>query len=73
MICSCEQEERGVFAVREEIPYRIVTAMPQLTGGEIITQKVYIKDLWAEKINGKQIEFNATIMVCAEINETYSV
>lgn len=67
MICSCEQEERGVFAVREEIPYRVVTAMPQLTGGEIITQKVYIKDLWAEKINGKQIEFNATIMVCAEI------
>ena len=67
LLCSCDREERRVFPIREEIPYRIVTAMPQLTGNEIISQKVYIKDLWAEKINGKQVEFNASLMVCAEI------
>lgn len=41
--------------------------MPQISGNEIICHKIYIKDLWAEKINSKQLEFNATVLVCGEV------
>ena len=41
--------------------------MPQVTGDEEVSHKVYIKDIWAEKINGKQIEVNLSLAVCAEI------
>ena len=47
--------------------FRVVTAAPQLCGNEIVTQKIFLKDIWAEKINGKQIEFNGTVLVCAQI------
>lgn len=67
MICLCTQDDKSIFSIKEEIPFRVVTTMPQLIGGDLISHKIYIKDLWAEKINGKQLEFNATIMVCAEI------
>ncbi len=67
MVCLCTQESENIFTVTKELPFRVVNAMPQLAGGENVSQKIYIKDLWAEKINGKQLEFNATIMVCAEI------
>lgn len=67
MICLCAQEENSIFPVTQTLPFRVVTTMPQLTGSEVISHRIYIKDLWAEKINGKQLEFNATIMVCAEI------
>lgn len=67
IICLGTQEEQDIFTVTKELPFRTVNAMPQLTGAERVLQKIYIKDLWSEKINGKQLEFNASLMVCAEI------
>jgi len=67
IICLAAEEEGIIFAVKEELSFRVVTAMPQLEGSEIICHKIYIKDLWAEKINNKQLEFNATILVCGEV------
>lgn len=66
MICSV-QDEDNVFSLRQEVPFRVVTAMPSAMGNEFICHKVYIKDLWSEKINGKQLEFNVTVLVCGEI------
>lgn len=67
IICCCENGSRNIFTIKEEVPFRVVTSMPQLTGCETVTQKACIKDIWAEKINSKQVEFNATILICAEI------
>ena len=73
MICHSKVEnmdEEGswrLFSVKEEVPFRVVTSVPQITGGENISHRINIKDLWAEKINGKQIEFNAAVVVTAEI------
>ena len=49
--------------------------MPQMTGTEKITERAYARDVWAEKINGKQLEFNAAVVVNAEImkEETFKV
>ncbi len=71
MICRLHGSEEGepgrIVSLKEEVPFRIVTAAPQLMGGEIICHRLCIKDFWAEKINGKQIEFNATMVINAQI------
>ena len=69
MICVSlrNEEEPQIFSIRQGVPFRVVTTVPQMTGGEIISAKTQVRDIWAEKINGKQLEFNATVMVGAEI------
>lgn len=69
MICMSgkEADDMQMFSVKQEIPFRVVTAVPQMTGSEKITERAYARDIWAEKINGKQLEFNAAIVVNAEI------
>lgn len=67
MICVSSQDGPGIFSLKQEVSFRVVASMPGLTGGEIISHKIYIKDIWTEKINAKQLEFNASIMVSAEI------
>ena len=54
------------FAVSRDLPFRCVTAMPQLAGNEMVTARIYLKDLWAEKISSRQLELNAAVMVCSE-------
>ncbi len=67
IVCLSADEDKAIFTVKEELPFRVVTAMPHVSGDEIICHKIYIKDLWAEKINNKQLEFNAAVLVCGEV------
>lgn len=71
IICRLHGGEEGeagrMFSLREEVPFRLTTAMPQLAGGEIICDRLCIRDFWAEKLNGKQIEFNATVVINAQV------
>ena len=63
----CRSEDGELYSVRQELPVRCVTGSPVMTGDELISQRIYLKDLWAEKINGKQAELNAAILVSAEM------
>lgn len=63
---SSEDEVPSLFSTRREIPFRCVTAAPQLSGNEFIRHQVYLKDIWAEKSGSHQAEFNATVLVSAE-------
>ncbi len=71
LICRCAGNggngSSRIFSLTEEIPFRVVTALPQLAGDERIRDQIYLKDFWAEKINGKQIEFNAGVLVTTEV------
>lgn len=69
MICMSlrDEEEPQLFSIRQEVPFRVVTAVPQMTGSEIISTRIHVRDIWAEKINGKQLEFNASVMAGSEI------
>ena len=80
MICMSlrDEEEPQLFSIRQKMPFRVVTAVPQMTGKEIISTRIHVRDekvsariqvrdLWAEKINGKQLEFNASVMAGSEI------
>lgn len=69
MICMSlrDEEEPQLFSIRQKMPFRVVTAVPQMTGKEIISTRIHVRDIWAEKINGKQLEFNASVMAGSEI------
>ena len=71
LICRLHESQEGdtgrILSLREEVPFRSAIASPQIMGGEIICDRLCIKDFWAEKINGKQIEFNATVAINAQI------
>lgn len=69
MICMSlrDEEEPQLFSIRQEMPFRVVTAVSQMTGKEIISTRIHVRDIWAEKINGKQLEFNASVMAGSEI------
>lgn len=69
---NSEAAEKGVASLKKEIPFRVVTAANDIKGEEIINSDIYIKDLWADKINGRQVEFNASVQVSAEIMEEVS-
>lgn len=62
-----EQAHRHIFSIRKDVPFRVSSAMPQAEGGEIVDVSVCMKDFHAEKINGKQIELNATVSVSADV------
>ncbi len=67
ILCKDSQDPCNIFALKEEIPFRVISNMPQIGGDEHISHKIYIKDVWSEKINGKQLEFNCTLLVCCEV------
>ena len=72
MICQgriSKDAETQIFSLRRQVPFRISAAMPQLKGDEIINEKIHVKDIWCERINGKQIEFNACTVLNAEVME----
>jgi hypothetical protein len=70
MLCqsdaASDDEPPSLFNIRREIPFRCVTAAPQLSGSEVIRHQVYLKDIWAEKSGSHQAEFNAAVLVSAE-------
>ena len=66
IVCQLAGDDCKVMTVKEEIPYRMVSPIGNLTGDEIIKHDVFLKDFWSEKINGKQLEFNASISASTE-------
>ncbi len=66
MICQLASSQREIITLGEEIPFRIVSSISNLTGDEHIQQEVTLKDFWSEKINGKQLEFNASLTAQTE-------
>lgn len=65
-MASGSAETDTYFAVSRDLPFRCVTALPQLEGDETVTSRIYLKDFWADKISSKQLELNAAVMVCSD-------
>jgi len=64
LICGGEE---NIQSLNRQIPFRCVTAMPQATGNERIRDRVFIREIWAEKAGAMQLECNASIQVSAEL------
>lgn len=69
LICLCSDNHGGsrIITTRHDVPFRCVTSAPQMTGSEMVSNRIYMKDLWVEKINSKQVELNGTVLVTSEM------
>ena len=73
MLCQGEEGSGEIFTLTEEIPFRCAIDIPPARGGEKAWSHTYIKDMWADKINNKQIEFNCTVFATAEVMKETSL
>ncbi|MCQ4637447.1 DUF3794 domain-containing protein [Anaerovorax odorimutans] len=71
ILCIPEDPEKHPFAVRQDIPFRGAMDIPAAKEGMKTECQIGIKDLWSDKINGKQAEVNASLQIeTAVIKET---
>lgn len=73
ILCQLEDENIKTVTITDEVPYRIVSPINNLSGSEICHQEVSLRDLWSEKINGKQLEFNASIIAKTELIKSTAI
>lgn len=65
VICLSDDEEKKAFAIKQDIPFRGAMEIPSAQAGMKAESKVEIKDLWFDKINGKQVEVNVSLQAIA--------
>ena len=67
MICKLATDDSQLTSITEEIPFRTASSICDSQVNGTICQQIYLKDFWSEKINGRQLEFNSTIVTVTEI------
>lgn len=63
IICIPEIEGKKAFSMKQDIPFRGTMEVPAAQEAMKAESKVEIKDLWFDKINGKQVEVNASLQI----------
>ena len=61
----CRRSGGGYAVCRKELPFRCVLSSGQPAGGDSVRADAFIKEIWAEKITGKQLEVNLSMNVQA--------
>ncbi len=73
IICLPESEEKKAFAMKQDIPFRGAMDVPSAQETMKAESRVEIKELWFDKINGKQVEVNASLQIESAIIEEKSL
>ena len=63
LICTSADTKKTAFNVTQEIPFRSAMEIPGITPEMTASNDIVLKELWFDKINNKQIEVNAGILV----------
>ena len=63
LICTSADANKTAFNVTQEIPFRSAMEIPGITPEMTANNDIVLKELWFDKINNKQIEVNAGILV----------
>ncbi|HWQ79978.1 MAG TPA: SPOCS domain-containing protein [Anaerovoracaceae bacterium] len=63
LICTSAGANKTAFNVVQEIPFRSAMEIPGITPEMTASNDIVLKELWFDKINNKQIEVNAGILV----------
>lgn len=69
IICLPESDDKKAFAIKQEIPFRGAMEVPAALETMKAESRVEIKDLWFDKINGKQVEVNASLQIESAVIE----
>lgn len=62
MICT-SADTKTAFNVSQEIPFRSAMEIPGITPEMTASNDIVLKELWFDKINNRQVEVNAGILV----------
>ncbi len=65
----CQDEEGGCHVIKLESQVKTIVDMPGAKEGDQVTAGIVTKDVWAEKINNSQIEFNCCGVVTVQVME----
>ncbi|MDD4564622.1 MAG: DUF3794 domain-containing protein [Eubacteriales bacterium] len=63
LICTSADANKTAFNIRQEIPFRSAMEIPGITAEMTANNDIVLKELWFDKINNKQVEVNAGILV----------
>lgn len=63
LICTSADAGKPPFNIAQEIPFRSAMEIPGITPEMTASNDIVLKELWFDKINNKQIEVNAGILV----------
>ena len=63
LVCTSADNKNTAFNVTQEIPFRSAMEIPGITSEMTANNDIVLKELWFDKINNKQIEVNAGILV----------
>jgi hypothetical protein len=69
LICMASDEDQTLFSVRQEIPFRSAMEIPGISPGMIADNDIVLKELWFDKINNRQVEVNAGILVNSTVSK----
>ena len=68
LLCIAGDEGNSPFKMSQEIAFRGTMDIPGVKQGMIADNHIYIKDLWFDKINNKQIEVNAGLFISSDVS-----
>ncbi len=63
MICIAAGDEKTPFSLKKDIPFRCAIEVPGVRGDMEVDSDALLKELWYDKINNRQIEVNAGVLV----------
>lgn len=73
IICIPEGENKHPFAVKQDIPFRGSIDIQEAEEKQKIESRTAIKELWFDKINGNQVEVNASLQIETDLIEEKSI
>lgn len=63
LICIPTDKKKPTFSIKQEVPFRNSMEIPGLQPQMIADNDLMLKEVWFEKINNRQIEVNAGILL----------
>jgi LysM repeat protein len=68
LICVSADAGKAAFSVTQEIPFRSAVEIPGVTPEMTADNDIVLKELWFDKLNNKQIEVNASVLVSTAVS-----
>jgi LysM repeat protein len=69
LICISADEKKTPFSIQQEIPFRSSMEIPGINSEMSANNDIMLKELWFDKINNRQIEVNAGLLVNTAVSQ----
>lgn len=69
LICIAADDEKTLFNIKQDIPFRSAMEIPGISADMTADNDISLKELWFDKINNRQVEVNAGILVNSTVSK----